>query len=95
MTLPVYNLQSEPGLAGAVIARGHTLYLPDTLDPQVADTYQISYIGSVARSYLGFRCGLRGQIIGVLSIQNQQAAAYTSEQIGLLEVIATQGGHRD
>jgi len=88
--MPNYNVRTKPGLAGAVIAQAQALYLPDTLDPQATAAYQISHIGSVARTYLGIPLILREQVIGVLSVQHRQAAAYSAELIHLFEMVATQ-----
>ncbi len=77
-------------MAGTVIARAQTVYMPDTLDSQVATAYPISYVGRVTRTYLGIPLILRDRVIGVLSIQNMQAAAYSPEQVRLFEMLATQ-----
>lgn len=88
--MPNYNMRTQPGLAGAVIAQACTLCLPDTLDPQAAARYQINYVGSVARTYLGIPLTLRERVIGVLSVQHLEPAAFSAEQIRLFEMLATQ-----
>ncbi len=88
--MPNYNVRTQPGLAGAVIAQAQTLYLPDTLDPQAAARYQINYVGSVAHTYLGIPLTLRERVIGVLSVQHLEPAAFSAEQIRLFEMLATQ-----
>jgi PAS domain S-box-containing protein len=88
--MPNYNVRTQPGMAGAVIAEARTLYLPDTLDPQATAAYQISHVGSVARTYLGIPLTLRERVIGVLSVQHLELAAFSAEQIHLFEMLATQ-----
>ncbi|MDQ1300461.1 MAG: hypothetical protein QG637_379 [Chloroflexota bacterium] len=90
VNIPEFNIHTQPGMAGVVIARSQTVYVPDTFDSQVATAYPISYVGRVTRAYLGIPLILRDRVIGVLSIQNMQAAAYSPEQVGLFEMLATQ-----
>jgi PAS domain S-box-containing protein len=88
--MPDCNVRTQPGIVGAVIAQAHSLYLPDTLDPQATAVYQISHVGSITRTYLGIPLTLRERVIGVLSIQHRQPDAFSAEQIRLFEMLATQ-----
>ncbi len=85
------DIRTRPGLSGHVIQARQTLYLPDTLDPASARTYQfIRSGGAPTRSYVGVPLVVRDQPVGVLSIQSYQPNAYTPDQVRLLETIATQ-----
>lgn len=87
---PGLNIHTRPGMAGVVIGRGQTLYVPDTLDPEAQRAYPITYVGDVMRTYLGVPLILRERVIGVLSVQHRQPAAFSPDQIRLFETLATQ-----
>ncbi|GEM_PF-2095299 len=88
--VPEFNVHTQPGMAGTVIRQGKTIYIPNTLDPQIQAVYPITFLGTIMRSYLGVPLILRDRVVGVLSAQNVQPAAYTPEQVGLFEMLATQ-----
>ncbi len=87
---PEFNVHTQPGMAGTVIRQGKTIYIPDALDPQIQATYPITFLGATMRSYLGVPLILRDRVVGVLSAQHTQPAAYTPEQVSLFEMLATQ-----
>lgn len=87
---PAFNIRTQPGMAGVVINRAQTVYVPDTLDEQARATYPIAYLGQTMRTYLGVPLILRDRVVGVLSTQNLQPNAYTADQIRLFEMLATQ-----
>jgi signal transduction histidine kinase/DNA-binding response OmpR family regulator len=85
------ELAARPSLTGAVIARGATLYLPDMRDPETERQYpSIKIAQAPTCSFVGTPLLMRGEVIGVLSIQSVRPDAYGEEQIRLLETIATQ-----
>jgi diguanylate cyclase (GGDEF)-like protein len=85
------QLSSNTGMAGCVIEEAHTIYLPDSLDPNIQERYRlIRYGGLPTRSYLGVPMYLRDKVLGVISTQSTRANAYTVDQIRLLETIAAQ-----
>lgn len=90
--IPQRSLRSSPGLTGEIIMNGKTIHIPDINQPNVQHRYQIIHIGGTARarSYLGVPMVHRGQVVGVLSVQNYKPHFYNSEHIQLLETIATQ-----
>ncbi len=89
--IPARDLHATPGLSGEIIFNRKTLYLPDTQQPEIVQQYQIIHSGGEgSRSFVGVPMIAREQIIGVLSIQSYQPNRYTTEQIQLLEAIASQ-----
>jgi GAF domain-containing protein len=91
LALPPQDVHARPGLTGAVIKRRQTLCISDVLDPEATRNLQVIHAGGhPARSYVGAPLILRGEIIGVLSMQSYQPNAYTTEHIHLLETIAGQ-----
>lgn len=90
IAVPAFNIHMQPNMAGVVIGRGHTVYVPDTLDPAARAVYPISFLGHTMRSYLGVPLILRERVVGVLSAQHREPTAYTAEQIRLFEMLATQ-----
>jgi diguanylate cyclase (GGDEF)-like protein/PAS domain S-box-containing protein len=90
-TIEPRSLETNPGMSGAIIRTGKTIYLPDSTAPEVGEKYKIVRTGGkLARSYLGAPLILRDQVIGVLSIQSFQPHAFEPEKVRLLETIATQ-----
>jgi len=87
---PESNIHTQPNMAGTVIARGRTVYVPDTLDPAARAAYPITFFGQTMRSYLGVPLLLRERVVGVLSAQHREAGAYTPDQIRRFEMLATQ-----
>jgi diguanylate cyclase (GGDEF)-like protein len=89
--IAVRDIHQSPGLTGEVILSRQTLYLPDSLVEKVREKYQIIHSGGKpARTYVGVPMMAHGSVIGVLSMQSYQPDAYQTEQIQLLETIATQ-----
>ncbi len=89
--IPSRNINKTPGLSGLVIKTRQTLYIPDTLVPDVAANYQIFHTsGTPTRSYLGVPMTIGERVIGAISIQSYQPGAYSLEHIRLLETIAMQ-----
>ncbi len=89
--IPARNIHSQPSLTGEVIRQRHTMYLPDTTDPVIEKAYSVLRLGGrPTRSYVGVPLILIDQVVGVMSMQSYVPHAYTTEQIRLLETIATQ-----
>ena len=85
-----FVLNSSKGMTGCVIEEGHTIYLPDSLDPNVSEKYRlIRYGGIPTRSYLGVPMFLRDKVIGVISMQSTLPNAYSPDQVRLLETITS------
>ncbi len=92
---PSRDIDDRPGTLGAVIRSGKTLYLNNINNDNVlSDTHpqQLSANApeKTSRSYIGIPLMLRERVIGVLSIQNYRADAYTEDHIRILERIAIQ-----
>jgi len=84
-------LHEWPGLTGAVIFSGKTLYLADMHDPDVVETYHPhDTVGLVLRTFLGIPLRVDGRFLGMLSVQSKVVDAYTADQIQLMESIAIQ-----
>lgn len=89
--IPVRDMRVAPGLTGEVILSAKTIYLNDTLDPKIAEQYQIIHIGGTpTRSFVGVPMIVRGRVIGVISAQSYFPNYYSDEHIRLLETVATQ-----
>jgi diguanylate cyclase (GGDEF)-like protein/PAS domain S-box-containing protein len=92
---PSRDIDDRPGTLGAVIRTRKTLYLNNiNNDNALSDTHpqQLSANApeKTSRSYIGIPLTLRERVIGVLSIQNYRADAYTEDHIRILERIAIQ-----
>jgi PAS domain S-box-containing protein len=89
---PSRRLSINPGLTGAVIYRGKTLYLPDMMMDHVLNTYAPINDDNelVLHTFLGIPLIVNQKLIGVLSVQSTIVDAYTSDQIQLMENVAVQ-----
>jgi diguanylate cyclase (GGDEF)-like protein len=74
----------QPSPTGSVIHERHTIYIPDMLKSEGAETEPSK------RSYLGVPLIVRDEVIGVISAQSQKIDAFGKDQIRLLETIAIQ-----
>ena len=84
-------LHEWPGLTGAVIFSGKTLYLSDMFDPIVEEFYHPHDTNDlVLHTFLGIPLKMDGQVFGMLSVQSKLVDAYTADQIQLMENIAIQ-----
>ncbi len=85
------DIRENPGLIGGIINTRCTLYLRNN-DKQV--THPILRPNAIprspSRSYVGIPLTVRNQVIGIMSVQNQNPNAYTDDQVRLLERIALQ-----
>ena len=89
--IPHEKLDAGSGLTGEVIRSGATLYVPDLADPKTQQEHEIISVGpGDTRSYVGVPLHLHGEVFGVISIQSLQPHAYISEQLRLVEIIASQ-----
>lgn len=79
------------GIAGRVVARGETIYVPD-LDADSRVDAAVRRTGSNAgmTSYLGVPLVCLGKIIGLLQVDSPDADAFDEVDIMLLEGLATQ-----
>lgn len=85
------NLHDTPGLTGAVIFGGKTLYLPDMKASEVEETYApVDNQTLPLRTFLGVPLVSHNLVIGMLSVQSNQVDAYDADQISLMEYIAVQ-----
>jgi len=89
---PSRRLSDNPGLTGAVIYGGKTLYLPDMMMDRVINTYIPVKDDNelVLHTFLGIPLIVNQKTIGVLSVQSTLVDAYTSDQIQLMENVAVQ-----
>lgn len=90
-TLGPRNIHQAAGVTGEVIRRRQTIHIPDAAVPEAEREYHLIHLGGQpARSYVGVPLILLDQVVGVISMQSLQPYAYTSEQVNLLQTIATQ-----
>lgn len=92
-TGPSRDINDHPGTIGTVIQSRKTLYLNNVIDNSIlSDTRpphsSVSIPEKTTRSYIGIPLMLRERVVGVLSIQNYRADAYTENHIRILERIA-------
>ncbi len=92
ITYPSRKLSEIPGLTGAVIRSGRTLYLPNLFLDEIMQLYQPVDDNSrpLLHTYLGIPLQVNQKIIGVLSVQSMRVDAYTTEQIQLMENVGIQ-----
>jgi len=84
-------LHEQPGLTGAVLLSGESLYLPDVSDPKTMQTYHpLDDRYSELHTFLGIPLKVNNRIIGIMSVQSNAVDAYTPEQIQLMENVAIQ-----
>ena len=89
---PSRRLGERPGLTGAVIYSGKTLYLPDMNTEEVIRMYAPVDDDKdfVMRTFLGIPLTVNNTVFGVLSVQSAQENAYSSDQIRFMENVAIQ-----
>ncbi len=89
---PSRRLSEHPGLTGAVIESGKTLYLPDMMTDEAIDKYAPvdDDRDKVLHTFLGIPLIVNHEIIGVLSVQSTHKDAYSANQIQLMENVALQ-----
>jgi diguanylate cyclase (GGDEF)-like protein/PAS domain S-box-containing protein len=89
--LPPHEIGQSPGLTGHIIKTRQMLYLPDALSEESKRKYDIiDFGGDPSHSYVGVPLMVGERVVGVISMQSSQPNAYHSEQVRLLETIATQ-----
>ena len=88
---PFYLMQ-KPSLTRYVTQKKETIYIADfkAEDAEVKEDEIIRVPGFDNRTFLGVPLILRGEVIGVLSVQASQKNAYNANQIRLVETIAQQ-----
>jgi diguanylate cyclase (GGDEF)-like protein len=88
---PFYLMQ-KPSLTRYVTQKRETIYITDfkAEDAEVKEDDIIRVPGFDNRTFLGVPLILRGEVIGVLSVQSAEPNAYDSNQIRLVETIAQQ-----
>jgi PAS domain S-box-containing protein len=94
MRQPSRPLTENPGLTGAVIFSGKTLYLPDMSTEDVIQKYAPvdDDENVVLHTFLGIPLTVNDTIIGVLSVQSAEINAYSTDQIQFMENVAVQAG---
>jgi len=91
LQIPPRKLSENPGLTWEVISKRQILYLQDIMDPITQAEHKIIIVVDAGmRSYIGIPLLLQGRVIGLMSVQSCQPAAYSSDQIRLLETLAGQ-----
>jgi diguanylate cyclase (GGDEF)-like protein len=85
------ELQKLAGLTGHVIRNGISMHIPDVLHPDAELPVKMARITrQQICSYVGVPLVFRDRVVGAISMQNYRPNAYTSDQVRLLETIATQ-----
>jgi PAS domain S-box-containing protein len=91
---PSHRLSENPGLTGAVISSGKSLYLPDMMIDEIVGIYApVENDRDLAlHTFLGIPLMVNDRVIGVLSVQSTLVDAYSADQIQLMENVAVQAG---
>lgn len=88
---PSHSLARHPGISGHIIKTRASISIPDVLEADVQKKYNAVRSGGVpSRSYIGVPLLYGDRILGVLSVQSKEVAAYTSHHVQLVEMIAAQ-----
>jgi diguanylate cyclase (GGDEF)-like protein/PAS domain S-box-containing protein len=88
---PPRDIRKSPGLSGEIILSRRTLFIPDTLDPDVQNRYHIVRTGGLpSRTFMGTPLIAHDRVVGVISMQSYLPDAFSPEQISMLETIARQ-----
>lgn len=91
LQIPPRKLSESPGLTWEVISKRQVLYLQDIMDPATQLNHNIIIVVNAGmRSYIGIPLLLQDRVIGIMSVQSCQPAAYAANQIRLLETLAGQ-----
>jgi len=87
-----FNLLQRPSMTRFVIEKREKVYIPDFKAPDaILKEHQIIPIpGFEARTALSIPLILRGEVLGVLSVESEKVNAYSDRQIKLVETIAQQ-----
>jgi diguanylate cyclase (GGDEF)-like protein/PAS domain S-box-containing protein len=87
-----FNLFQKPSMTRYVIEKKETVHIPDFTaeDAELKEQQVLLTPNFYGRTSLGIPLILRGEVIGVLSVQSEQSDAYSSRQIRLVETIAQQ-----
>jgi diguanylate cyclase (GGDEF)-like protein len=88
---PFYLMQ-KPSLTRYVIQKQETIFIPDfkAENAEVKEDEVVRVSGFDNRTFLGIPLILKGEVIGILSVQAAQPNAYDPSQIKLVETIAQQ-----
>jgi GAF domain-containing protein len=79
----------ECGLSNLVISTGQSTYIPNTSASTLqSDIISLNDPGQVS-SVLAVSMRLRGKVVGMLAVQTFQPEAYTTEDVSLLEMLAS------
>lgn len=85
------RLSKTPGLTGAVIYSGKTLYIEDMETNEVKSQYvPVNENNIILHTFLGIPLIVNGKITGVFSVQSEKVNAYSQSQIQLMENVAAQ-----
>jgi len=85
------DIYHNPGITGYIIQTGQPLHVPDLHHlPADAPFRAIPISEHPSRSFLGVPLTVRGQVIGVLSVQGREPNLYTDQDVELLATIAAQ-----
>jgi diguanylate cyclase (GGDEF)-like protein/PAS domain S-box-containing protein len=89
LSMSPQKIDERKGLTTEVIRTGQTLYLPDATQMQARKRHSIVRAGGTpTRSYIGAPMRLKGEIIGVLSVQSTEPDCYSETDLRLIETIA-------
>jgi signal transduction histidine kinase len=90
-SLAAIRLREQRSLTGIAITTAQTLYVRDLHDPATAEPFPFIRVAEApTRSYIGTPMLMRGEVVGVLSIQSLAPSAYSDGDVRFLEMIATQ-----
>jgi diguanylate cyclase (GGDEF)-like protein len=89
--VPERSIHQTASLTGYIIQTRKTMYFEDTFAPDfIPPSPLIRSGGKPSRSYISVPMLLGDQVLGVISLQNYQPNVYSTDQVHMLETVATQ-----
>ncbi|MCI5688974.1 ATP-binding protein [Anaerovoracaceae bacterium 42-11] len=79
------------GAVGKVALEKKPIYLENALDNSFISVRQFYDEDPIIRSFIGVPLVVRGDVIGIISVSDSQEKAYTSYDVKMLSIIASQG----
>ncbi|OGO27902.1 MAG: hypothetical protein A2Z16_04475 [Chloroflexi bacterium RBG_16_54_18] len=87
--IPAQTLPANRVLTAQIVSSGHSIYIDDTSEPMKLDEAVHFSESQPVRSILAVPMYLRGKVIGMISAQSYNPAAYSDEDQNLLEMLAS------
>lgn len=87
--VPPVSVPLDEGLSGMVTSTGKSIYIADLMQDQAGDRYVHFGDAEEVRSVVAVPMYLSGKVVGMISSQCYRPHAYSSDDIALLEMLAS------